>query len=431
MPISQNIPKAFTNYINKQKLENIELLKIRKVRFTITQEEALEDLHIFKYILNNSYSGREYWENQGIDFEKIYDNIRAYIGCNNLVSIYEMFNLYSKQLNDIHDGHLTLSVFNNCVNFGKKYIAYFTDVLLEKSNDKFEVIFSKSPQLPVGSIFIPHEVAGKVFRTLSSSGKEHYLLGDRSWDKMERLTITSNKKVISLPVHLCRTSNFKQDDVGIFNKTTIEGFNIVTSKSFSEWDDKICDNFYNCGLSLRNESILIWNLMGNVGGNSNYPLQFIKGLNEYADWIINCAELNSPSISQSKGVPFESIQNEREWKFWSVEDRDVSKGIFNGTLYILSNDDVASSGESALNIARCVRNSVIVGQNSSGVGVFGETLTYQLPYSNIIMKVPQKLFLGGAIEGEGFEPDYWIDSTDVQGELIAWLKRPFDYRALR
>lgn len=432
MPISQSVPKVFTNYINKQKLENVELLKIKKVKFTITQKEAYEDLHVFQYIINNSYSGREYWENQGVDFKKIYDNIGAYINSNNLVPIHEMFNLFCKQLQGIHDGHLSLSSFNNCINFGKKYKAYFADVLLEKSNDKFEVIFSKVNGLPVESIFIPQEIAGKVFRTLSPSGKEHYLLGYRSWDKIDKITISSNKKVISLPVHPCRASDSKQDEVGIFNKTTVYGFNIVTSKKFWEWDDKICDDFYNCGLSLRNESILIWNLMNNGGGNSDYPLQFIKGLNEYSYWKINCAKLNSPSISQARGVPFEDIQNKREWTLLSsANEQDNSKGIFNGALYILSNDGIASSGEAALNIARSVPNSIIVGQNSSGVGVFGDVLTYQLPYSDILMNVPYKLFLGGAKEGEGFEPDYWIDSNDVQGELIDWLKRPLDYRALR
>ena len=133
MPISQSVPKVFTDYINKQKLENVELRKIKRVKFTITQKEAYEDLHVFQYIINNSYSGREYWENQGVDFKKIYDNIGAYIKSNNLVPIHEMFNLYGKQLQDIHDGHLSLSSFNNCINFGKKYKVYFADVLLEKA----------------------------------------------------------------------------------------------------------------------------------------------------------------------------------------------------------------------------------------------------------------------------------------------------------
>ena len=158
---------------------------------------------------------------------------------------------------------------------------------------------------------------------------------------------------------------------------------------------------------------------------------FIKGLNDYAFWKINCAVLNSPSIQQAHGTRFEDVERKREWTFYCSEERDLSKGKFNGTLYVLCNDSVISSGEAALNIVRSVRNYVIVGQNSSGVGTFGDTLSYHLPYSDIYMSIPCKLFLGGAKEGEGLEPDYWVDRTDVQGELISWLKDPSAYQALK
>ncbi len=74
--------------------------------------------------------------------------------------------------------------------------------------------------------------------------------------------------------------------------------------------------------------------------------------------------------------------------------------------------------------ARSVPNCVVVGQNSSGASTFGDILSYQLPRSGIILHLPYKLFLEGINEGEGFEPDYWVDSSDVQGELLAWLKNP-------
>jgi hypothetical protein len=431
MPTYKNLPLIFEYYINNQMPTNDELIEMKKVTFTITQEEALEDLRIFQYVLDSSYSGREYWENQGVDFGNIYNNIRTYINSHESIFKQDMFNLYNEQLQGIHDGHLELLTYGRCVDFGKKYKVYFADILLEKDNYELVVIFSNVAEISVGSRFTSQQLEGKIFKTLSPSGKEHYLLGCRSWSKVDSLEISYNGKVIGLPTHPCKASYFQQDDIGVFKKDNIKGFNVVTSSRFMEWDDKIAQDFYNCGMSLRNENVLIWNLLGNSGGNSNYPLQFIKGLNEYSFWKIDCAELKSPSISQASGVPYEDIGNNRDWMVWNAGERDTSKGVFNGTLYILANDEIISSGESALNIAKSVRNSIIVGQNSSGVGVFGDVRTYQLPYSDIRMRVPSKLFLGGAKEGEGFEPDYWIDNTDVQGELISWLKNPSSYQALR
>jgi len=431
MYIDKIVPKAFQSYINSTVIENIETLNLKKVTFTITKEEALEDLRIFKYIMDNAYSGREYWENHGIYFKNIYCNIQTYINSHELIYKQELFNLYIKQLQDIHDGHLGLLTHKDRVYFGEKYKAYFADILLRKHKDKFEVIFSKEPRLTVSTIFTSQQLEGKLFRTLSPTGEEHFLLGCRSWNEINKLTLSFDGETISLPVHPCRATDYEQDQDGIFLRSKIDGVNVVTSTRFWEWDDKIAEDFYNCGLSLRNESTLIWNLMGNGGGNSNYPLQFIKGLNEYSYWKIDCAVLSSPAIKQIQGLPLEKIQNKREWVFWNAEERDVNKGTFEGTLYVLSNDNIASSSEAALNIAQSVKNCVIVGQNSSGVGVFGDVLTYQLPYSDIQMRVPYKLFLGGANEGEGFEPDFWIDSINVQGELIAWLKDPDNYLALK
>ncbi len=76
---------------------------------------------------------------------------------------------------------------------------------------------------------------------------------------------------------------------------------------------------YQCGLSLRNESLVIRNLMGNAGGRSSYPEQFLKGLNEYAVMFTSTAILLSPPIAgaccRQRQSPAAEIECKREWRW--------------------------------------------------------------------------------------------------------------------
>ena len=181
----QSIPKVFESFISQQCTEDIEILKLSKVNFMITQEEAHKDLDIFQYIMDNSYSGREYWQNHGVDFNKIYENIRSFINSHNQIHKSELYNLYYSQLKGIHDGHLSIMSHGTCGRFQCNYKAYFSDVLLEKIDDAYEVIYSSISDILVGNRFNLQQLEGKLFKTLSPTGKEHYLLGCRSWEAID------------------------------------------------------------------------------------------------------------------------------------------------------------------------------------------------------------------------------------------------------
>jgi hypothetical protein len=49
-----------------------------------------------------------------------------------------LYQLYYNALKQIHDGHLSIITYGDQVDFGKKYKAYFKDVLIEKINNRFE-----------------------------------------------------------------------------------------------------------------------------------------------------------------------------------------------------------------------------------------------------------------------------------------------------
>jgi hypothetical protein len=76
---------------------------------------------------------------------------------------------------------------------------------------------------------------------------------------------------------------------------------------------------------------------------------------------------------------------------------------------------VASSAEIAVAWAKTLHDVTFYGCNSLGIGRFGELCIYYLPNSKITLWCPQKVFDTNIVETVGFEPDYWIDSTNVVG----------------
>ena len=80
-------------------------------------------------------------------------------------------------------------------------------------------------------------------------------------------------------------------------------------------------------------------------------------------------------------------------------------------------NDCASACESYVSHARQLERSVVVGENSGGLGVFGEVLVYRLPQSGLGIAEGMKHFHDldprrAVPGGRGHRPDYWLDGDD-------------------
>ena len=111
-----------------------------------------------------------------------------------------------------------------------------------------------------------------------------------------------------------------------------------------------------------------------------------------------------------------------EWKFSLDNPVDYTQSKYNGTLYTLMNTRTGSSAENAVGYAKSVKNHLLIGENSGGVGLFGEVQGYILRHSLIRLGIPCKIFLNGVAEGEGYSPDYWVDSADLVNTVAKWIQ---------
>lgn len=397
--------------------------EIRKYNGVLTQQQALFDLDELCYIMNNRYSGKEYWERRGISFDKCYSDIKAYIESMEEICIgdfcYFIHHAFDKGIVDCHLSFA--SPLTGRLHYAKKYAAYFADILVEKSKGKYFIIKSIDENAKVGAVIddIKH-----LYPTLSPIGKEYFLIGCRSWNKCKSIHICINGDTVELKLHRCQADTKTEIGDVCLKESSANGISVVRSNCCDYAPPLTEDiDISAIGKKFSESNRIIWNNLSNEGGYSRIPKQFVLGLNGYVSSEEYCAKLISP-ITENKDC-------KREWVLTNSATYEREKGTYNGTLYFLMNSDTASSGESSVLFAKSLRNVVFIGENSMGCNTFGNVASYQLTNSNIILRVPNMINLcknpGDCVEGKGFTPDFWVDNTDVQSEVVKWLTNPHSF----
>ena len=448
--------------------------------YYVTKEEALEDIEMLRYLFENAYSGYEYWENQGVDFSAICDRLIDLTNGSETVSVVTMESILAEGLEDVQDGHLAVSG-HQIHRFLNRKNPYFTDVIVERemlengdmdSLGEYRVVQSGSDLVQPGMIYTGSEE--RLFRILSRNGVEQFQLGVFSsgyeyeaafqfqsyfsdfepggYDGSESLSSASVPiNSIVLPLHECRLNRTPQANEQVYSSTKVDGIDLIRVSSFGTQHNEELLEFAESGADLSETACFIVDLMGNSGGSSVYGGDFIAGLNGIAQWRMYHAVLCSPATlgsytsisingstspeieeSASRMQHFLELMRERPVRTWlhvSHELPDRQMGEYEGSAVFLVDRGVASSGEALLDYSKSVPGAVVVGENTAGIGTFGEVRHYWLPNSNISLLLPCKLFLAPDFEeGVGYLPDYWLDSPEPVSEITAWLNNPDTYQ---
>ncbi len=425
---------------------------------SISEAEALEDIEMIRYLFENAYSGYAYWESQGIDFSAICDNLYEFAHGRGKVAVVDIERILVLGLAGLQDGHFLISG-HYPHRFLSRNNPFFTDVLVERclsDNDDYRVIRSNYESVGPGMLYVGPEE--NLLRILSSNGVEQFQLGvftsgEPTEEEFKFISSSSSSQIlsISLPLHPCRLTEWTEPDSAIFSKSVLDGVDLIRISSFRTTNHEQMLQFVDCGGDLATSERFIVNLMGNGGGSSRYARDFVVGFNEQAHWRMYYAVLWSPAIIGSyattpvtEGMPESTVQfissmreslerlRERPMRGWlqimdDIPDRRM--GNFDGMAVFLMDRRVGSSGEALIDYSKSVPGSIIIGENSAGVGTFGEVHSYGLPNSLIRMRLASKLFImPGFEEGTGYLPDYWLDSSEPVKEVVDWLNNPVTYQ---
>jgi hypothetical protein len=301
--------------------------------------------------------------------------------------------------------------------FSKVYAARFADLLVEKKDGAYFVIESKDQAVKPGGRVTD---TGCLFPTLSPAGRAYFLVGRRSWEPIESMEVQIDGAAVTVPLHRCRASEDKKGGDICLAGEKKGGIDIVRSNccDFVPPLHKKTD-IIALGRSYAHTQTLIWDNLSNEGGYSGIPRDFILGLNGYACCEEYSAKLLSPLVTGRPG--------KRRWTVSDAQPCEPEKGGYEGTLYFLMNSGTASSGETSVLYAKCLKHAVFVGENSMGCNTFGNVAGYQLKHSGVVLYVPNMINLcrepGDCEEGKGFTPDYWVDAPDVQAQVMRWLQK--------
>lgn len=437
----------------------------------ISGNQAREDIEMFKYLIKTAYSGKVYWENQGVDFSKCFRELKHLVksSVTDSISVAEFEDIIYNHLKYINDGHSRIIGFKNR-ELKKRIMPFFTDLVIEKRDNKYFVIQSKLSDIMLGDEYF--DSIKYLYKTLSKKDTEQFLIGLLEYDNPEFLKIQFKSGIYNLPLHQCRIGQIwdKASDPALF-VDSLEGIPVIRIRKFGgeQYIEEI-RQFVDYGTKLRNENLFVLNLINNSGGGSEWGNKFITNLNDividksYVLWLRSPATFQAftpkknywilndmPNswyteeghLTDSCPSETKSFLNEMKIKssnlknnpvrYWEIDNRNIEQhklGTYKGKVIMISNHYNASAGETTLaRIKSSVPNSIVIGENSCGAFVFSSKNSYCLQNSLIKLQLTKALEIHPDCHGDkGFFPDYWLDSKEPVKEVVDWINNPETYQ---
>lgn len=417
------IPEVFRNYVSWLDAgEGIpkSITKPKSIHHffgRITSKEVLSDLDEVLFYLNYVYAGKRYFEKQGYDLYKAYLRLKEKIAGYKWMEATEFADILNEELRQgFFDHNFKIShPLGNQYTLGRTKHAYFADILVEKVDGHYFVVGSKVPMIYNGDEVTTEET--NYFATLSPTGRQFYLIGVWGFEAVKRLTIKINGALRKVKLHKCLAGEDETVGDACFSKATKNGMTIIHSNTFETehkaeflLDKKSLQEMRNC-------AYVIWNIVNNEGGRKDLPLQFMKEFNDYAAIMQQEAWLKTPYSTMEPTKEWY-----REWKFVMQEPFNYENAKYSGKMVTIMNTKTRGAAEDAVGLTKSVKNHAIVGENTCGENIFEDVRTVTLTHTRVELSFGCKILLGECKEGQGYEPDYWIDSKELENEVVMWLR---------
>ncbi|MEG0963283.1 MAG: S41 family peptidase [Lachnospiraceae bacterium] len=366
---------------------------------SVTFEEAFKDISYVQYVMEQAYSGYTYFEKALFDgaFAAMEQDLRSHAKD---IHVTDMIDIISNRLSFINDGHLSLTTKEYAKGFYKKTQTYIADIQLDEIDGKY-IDVSQGKRVYLGCDL-------SLFPTISLGDNRTFLVGKRSKELIEQIELKVEVETEKFPVH-----KIKSKEIGaevLIQEEYDEEIAYITCSSFVGDSRDDYKKIRKIGERCRKYKNVIWDLSNNLGGNSEFPKQFLLGLNGSCIDTSNILELRSSLVHAKEYGELKEVP----YHFEHCAIKETAKhDLFAGTLHVIINDRVASSAENAITMAASMKNVIFYGCNSMGIGRFGDLCAYYLPNSKMILWCPQKVFESSSEETMGYEPDIWVDSSDV------------------
>ena len=175
-----------------------------------------------------------------------------------------------------------------------------------------------------------------------------------------------------------------------------------------EYYNTVLPDFADTGTDVKDARVIVFDLRSNGGGSDQVC----------STWINNYTSVNPqfPLLFATRISPLP--KKYRGFSKTSGWDKHITAGarIPNDIpIIVLMDDQCGSSGESMLLDLMCLDNTLVIGSNSAGYQLCGNTYTYYLPKSGLPVDFGISLnFIRNMenVDFKGHEPDVWCNPKD-------------------
>ena len=417
----------------------------------LTKEEAISDVNFLFNALKYSYAGYIYfggdeiWSNTK---NKIIDSINSY---EDKITSKDLEQILFDNLSFVQDGHFSIN-FNSTL---QKSNFYYSEEFEIKEDKQEYYINYLNDKWYIKSINNDSNIKDYIKLSLNKNGELCNYIGFLSkeiyFGRIKVVLNSANEEQI-IYVKLTKSNGISHlDQIAGYDYEETNGIPIFTMRRMYNVDsnDNSVELFAESANKAKNEDVIIIDIRGNIGGNDFGINEWFKNFtgktpNKTSTLISLTSLLNNTLIKRAFGENTttkntqDSISestlsqrsnllelancNENKWYIEKLENKDDSLIKNNTKVFVLIDNNTASSGETFVRLLKNIENVIFVGTNTSGLGISDATNECILPNSKITVIYGSNLRLyNDFTEGIGFESDIWINSNDSLDRILKFI----------
>lgn len=404
----------------------------------ISKDKAIEDINYVFKLLKYGYGPYEYFGGEK-SFNEAKTRVLAELDKYKTIKTEDIKGILLKELSFIKDKHFQVGDSNLTV-IRTNY--YSNEDLEFYKDDKGFFTIEKNKKYYLLKVNEDNNIENYLKLSINPEGKLLYYIGLISKDSIDRVDVTlkESEKEENRTIELKGTTNLINKEFKV--KSEINGIPMVTCRAMSGDQSEFIDT----ATYLKDKKISVIDLRNNGGGSDSIMQKWIynytgKQPSRNGTLIFLNTNLLRSHMGNDAVRAFEQgeiteeeknhslkviadISNESEINTRPVTNLRAEWTENDNIIFVLIDNVVASSGESAVMFLRNMKNVIFVGTNTSGTTLGFKSRYYILPNTKISLRFAETLYLQRDVEvqeGIGFMPDIWTSPNDAADRVLKMI----------